>query len=468
MVKKTEHAALNNHVRRGAPPSLRHSLRRAVAAAVAAIMLALCVGLGVQTWRDAGDEARSAQAVGQLLAKLATLPRDEQGARDAIRWVQDSEHANRTGAAAPAEAPPTGTSTLRHLRLRIDSQPSDTAPSLPVGPTLQPLYVILEPNRAAEVQESLRAAIWLLLLTAVAGGLVVLLLRRRLALMFEALNDWQSKWSAFGGGDRHARLADPPFAELQPVSDAFNQLAEQLEQTLAQQEHLARQALSLRDDERRWISHELHDELAQWLTALSADAALIDQARRHGQAAPADSVQALRQGLADLRQNVRDLLHRLSPHGLGSADLIPALQAMQVRWQQRQPACTIGLDLPDRHDLASLGDAQASALGAICQEALTNAFRHGTPSNVHVSLRVTPADIRLRISNDIDAASLASALSHRPGLGSYSMQERARQLGGDCRLGPSADGLWRVDVSLPSHTTAATHPVLPSSDVHRE
>jgi signal transduction histidine kinase len=84
-------------------------------------------------------------------------------------------------------------------------------------------------------------------------------------------------------------------------------------------------------------------------------------------------------------------------------------------------------------DLPPLDAPVATALYRICQEAMTNAWRHSGASRVSVRLDVLSNRIRLHVEDDgcgFDPA----APERRLALGLLGMSERARALGGELEV----------------------------------
>jgi signal transduction histidine kinase len=81
----------------------------------------------------------------------------------------------------------------------------------------------------------------------------------------------------------------------------------------------------------------------------------------------------------------------------------------------------------------------------IIQEALTNAVRHGAPGQASVEIRRNAGQLELRIRNRLRAG----ARRPEPGFGVRGMQERASLLDGRLTAGPTSDGDWLVETSLP-------------------
>ncbi|MFA5900974.1 MAG: histidine kinase, partial [Hyphomicrobium sp.] len=78
-----------------------------------------------------------------------------------------------------------------------------------------------------------------------------------------------------GRGDLTGRLPSFRLAELNRISEVFNALTEDLSKATSQSAELARRLVDTQEQERRHIARELHDDIAQKLSALSAHAACL-------------------------------------------------------------------------------------------------------------------------------------------------------------------------------------------------
>jgi signal transduction histidine kinase len=90
----------------------------------------------------------------------------------------------------------------------------------------------------------------------------------------------------------------------------------------------------------------------------------------------------------------------------------------------------------------------------IVQEALTNVLKHGTDGTASVTIDDAGDAIAIRVTNPVAAPrrwvarlGAPSALGSRMGV--IGVRERAALLGGRAFVGPTADGRWLVDVTLP-------------------
>jgi two-component system NarL family sensor kinase len=199
-------------------------------------------------------------------------------------------------------------------------------------------------------------------------------------------------------------------------------------------------------EERNRLAREIHDTLAQGLTATtlqleSADAMLDAGSPAARAREPLRRALSLTQSnLEEARRSVLDL--RAAP--LEGRLLSEALEVLVGRWKTEKgidahyAAVNGARPLPPRVEVA---------LYRICQEALANVARHAAAEHVNVRFVATPEQVRLLVEDDGRGFNASSTSGGRHGL--VGMNERARMIGGnlEVRSSPGA-GTW-VEVTVP-------------------
>lgn len=189
---------------------------------------------------------------------------------------------------------------------------------------------------------------------------------------------------------------------------------------------LASRQQKAREDERRAIAREIHDELGQVLTGVK-----LDVAWAHAHLAP-DAVRArgrlgeALERIAGAMDAVRRIATELRPAVLDDLGLVAALE-WQAQQFQKLSGVRATLDLPPADPPLS-GDARTTVF-RIVQEALTNVARHAGATAVVIELRVDSDAVHLSVRDDgrgITDAQLADASS----LGLLGLRERAITAGG--------------------------------------
>jgi signal transduction histidine kinase len=200
-----------------------------------------------------------------------------------------------------------------------------------------------------------------------------------------------------------------------------------LEVSQAQLRQLTAQLLSAQDDERRRIARELHDELNQRVISLAFE---IDD---HMQQAPGlppaarTALEVVKNEVAELSDQLRDLAHRLHPSVLDDLGIASALRVCAQEFQQREHiAVRLALEECDK----PLGPHLAECLFRVTQEALRNVSKHAGATHVFLRLAYHEDHVRLEIEDDGRGFTPQDRHSAPRGLGLISMGERVRLVQG--------------------------------------
>ena len=194
-------------------------------------------------------------------------------------------------------------------------------------------------------------------------------------------------------GDLACRLPAFRLAELNRISEVFNALSEDLSKATSDRAELARRLVDTQEQERRHIARELHDEIAQRLSALNALAACL---RTHAQRdAPVlvDEARELETTVSGLMISLRRTLTYLRPQEIDDLGLIQSLEALVAQHNESARGRTSILHRDGRRGRAPQGRDQRARLpdrpgGADqCVQARQRAQRSGAaePDRRHVS-----------------------------------------------------------------------------------
>ena len=197
-------------------------------------------------------------------------------------------------------------------------------------------------------------------------------------------------------------------------------------------------------EERNRLAREIHDTLAQGLTATalqleSADA-LVDAGSEKAHEPLRRALSLTRSNLEEARRSVLDL--RASP--LEGRPLSEALKALVERWEAETGiAARYGAVNGSR----PLPPSVEAALYRICQEALTNVARHAGAEHATVRLVATPDRVRLAVEDDGQGFDAAGVPEDRHGI--VGMRERAEVLGGTLEVSSGPGEGTRIEVTVP-------------------
>lgn len=253
-------------------------------------------------------------------------------------------------------------------------------------------------------------------------------------------------------GDLQARMPTFALIELDRIGQGFNHLAERLQETIGNQQRLARRLLNAREEERLHLSRELHDEFGQYLTSLNAEASFALELANEGVPALRPCAESIGRTVSHMMEVLQQILHRLRPLGLEEFGLRASLQQLIDEWNRRAKGA-IRFQLLFDAALDGLPDNVSVTLYRIVQESVTNAVRHGQASEVDVCLTVDAENLRLQISDNGRggiAPEVSSESRKSGGFGLLGMEERVLALGGRLRILPREPQGTVIDVVLPA------------------
>jgi two-component system, NarL family, sensor kinase len=191
---------------------------------------------------------------------------------------------------------------------------------------------------------------------------------------------------------------------------------------------LARQVVKSQEDERAYLSRELHDGTSQTLVSIKL---LLESAQAQLAAAsgspPAPLAKALVR-LNDALHEVRNISHRLRPAELDVLGLPAALEQMGREFSEHSD---MAFDMRVGGAPEALPDEVGTVLFRVTQEALTNIEKHAGASQVQLRLLFGRQGVRLRITDDgkgFDEAAVSA--DPRRGIGLRNMRERLASVGG--------------------------------------
>jgi len=224
-------------------------------------------------------------------------------------------------------------------------------------------------------------------------------------------------------------------------------LKQSLEDRVAAATHdlraLTRRIDSVREDERRWMAHAVHDELGQELTAMRFTLAMAQDQVRGGNPDSPATLDDLEQLLDRTNATMRRIIQRLRPVALDELGCHGAL-----RWLARDVAKRTGWAVEVTYALdEDPADPLAEMLFRAAQEGLNNAARHAREATrVEVSVTIEGGDVVLEI--DDDGAGMVGQKG--PGsIGMIGIRERAAALGGGATWQAAPMGGVRLVVRAP-------------------
>jgi signal transduction histidine kinase len=238
-------------------------------------------------------------------------------------------------------------------------------------------------------------------------------------------------------GDLAWRLPSFRTAEFSHIGGAVNQLAGQLAKTNEERNVLTTRLLEVQETERRALARDLHDEFGQCLTATAALAASIGRAQER------------------MMKTLRGALVRLRTQDIEEIGLEASLRQL-VGEHNLQTRTRSVFRLQIAGEVATLPRAIAIDIYRIAQECLTNAARHGSPTQVQLSVeRAADAPETVAVTVEDDGGGDARQLAREGSHGLTGMRERIAALGGRLDIQKALGGI-RVAAVIPVGSPAAS------------
>ena len=235
-----------------------------------------------------------------------------------------------------------------------------------------------------------------------------------------------------GSGDLSARAVLWSDDEIGALGVAFNRMVDDLaanQETIAAKEaarsRLLEKLIHAQEEERRRIARQLHDSVGQGLTSLSVGIALL--AGESTEAATVARRAELQMTVEETLEQVRQLSRDLRPSALDDLGLAAALERHAGDFRRLHPWVSVDLhiDAPDRLPVTA-----ETTLYRIVQEAMTNAARHSSASEISILLSRHNGTVRAIIDDDGSGFDADAVRRSGRGAGIPGMYERAELIGG--------------------------------------
>jgi PAS domain S-box-containing protein len=235
-------------------------------------------------------------------------------------------------------------------------------------------------------------------------------------------------------------------AQLQEEIEERKRVEGELQRSEGELHLLSSRLLTIQEDERKGIALDLHDTIAQNLSAIRMflEAKIVTMA---GNPPPGVSLESIYSMLGDCIVELRRIIDHLRPSILDDLGVIVAINRYCAEFQDRHHNIRVARrvtvlenDIPKTHKIV---------IYRILQEALNNVSKHSQAKTVKVSLRKKAGGIELGITDDGSGFDVDHPHSQGlgQGIGLSSMKERARLSGGSISIQSRKGGGTAVTVS---------------------
>ena len=231
--------------------------------------------------------------------------------------------------------------------------------------------------------------------------------------------------------------------ELAMIGQAVTDLGDRLEQAMEERAALTGRVLEIRNDERRALARELHDEFGQNLSAILAFANTIEiaSAQNPNQSGVTQDARMISQATHRIMACLRGTLNRLRHPPAEELGLEASLVNLVESWRSQDAARpSIQLDL--QGDLADVPGIVAATAYRIAQECLTNSLRHSAARAILLRIeRRAGAENALLIRVEDDGGGDAAKVMQSEGAGLIGIRERVAALGGSVSIARETRGV---------------------------
>jgi len=221
---------------------------------------------------------------------------------------------------------------------------------------------------------------------------------------------------------------------------------------------LSQTILRVREEERRRISRELHDEVGQILTATNVNLEIMKRDLRLDLTSVDRRIADTRQLTAQIMDSLRKVLRELRPEALEQLGLISAITRYANDFTRRTGIC---VDVSHKENVEELSIDQKVALYRVMQESLTNTAKHAHAQHVQIDIYQSDGSIMMNIRDDgtgFDLAphkDLAAAATTHFGL--LGMREHIHLVNGRFEMRSSRGEGTQIHVEVPTSMGTIPH-----------
>jgi signal transduction histidine kinase len=227
--------------------------------------------------------------------------------------------------------------------------------------------------------------------------------------------------------------------------EAMQQAQRDLEEKEAMRRELLQRQVMAQEDERARVARELHDETAQFLTALTLN--LVALQKKIGHDTEAGKILEQINSLSrDMAQGIHHMVRDLRPAQLDSLGLVAALQYLA---DDASRQVGLHVDLQIQGNRRRLDPVIETVFFRIAQEALTNISRHAQTSHAWVYLIFEPQQVNLRVV-DQGVGFEPNMVDSKSRWGLAGIAERATAVGGCLQLESALGRGTMVEVIIPT------------------
>lgn len=201
-------------------------------------------------------------------------------------------------------------------------------------------------------------------------------------------------------------------------------------------QHMMTRIIDVQENERKHVSRELHDGIGQDLYSLLITVQRLEKEFTH------PLIDQMTTDISHLIQSVRDMSWELRPSALDELGLMPAVRSFINRLEK-----SYGLNVAFQSDIrCRLSPDVETSIYRIIQEALTNVRKYADVEEAKVLIKEEESVLFIEISDEGNGFSVARS---NKGVGLFSMEERARAVGGALSIRSAENKGTTIYVKIP-------------------
>ncbi|XID92909.1 GAF domain-containing sensor histidine kinase [Paenibacillaceae bacterium WGS1546] len=223
-------------------------------------------------------------------------------------------------------------------------------------------------------------------------------------------------------------------------------------------QHSREQLIMAREEERRSMRNNLHDEIAPRLASMKLTASLVEDWIREDPPKAIAFMDRFKTEIGKTVEEIRGIVYDLRPPALDELGLVGAVRQRAEQLLDVQAVQAVAdvkplrIDIEPTEPLPILPAAIEVGAYRIVTEALVNVVKHSRADScrVRIEFRAEANELRIEIAdNGIGLKEQASKPKNADGVGLTSIRERTAELGGACRFDSPPEGGTTISASLP-------------------
>lgn len=245
---------------------------------------------------------------------------------------------------------------------------------------------------------------------------------------------------------------------LRASEEMSNTLLEKSRRMQEDMRLLSRRILSAQEEERKTISRELHDVIAQTLTGIHVRLAALAARDSANTRALHQKIRTTQRLLEQSVDKIHQFARNLRPAVLDDLGLVPALRSCLKRFAEETG---VHIHLHAGTFVEKLDINTRTVLYRVAQEALVNVAQHAKASKVAISLRLRKGIVHMEVRDDGRGFQVDSDafIKRSKRLGLLGMRERTEMVGGTFCIDSAPGHHTAVRVRIPLHATTKTQTV---------